>query len=152
MLSLNDLLNLSVILLDDNNKEIEFNANVKRKISIFNFKTDVFLRRTLKLRPTKSTQQTKEEQVNFLLEFIEKNLEEYKSAIELRDKQLPDTKRIPKGAKVSYDNLLKENKQLKEYILGIKQRFQKYQKQQEEQKLLQDTQYFKRPQKKNIKK
>ena len=148
MLSLNDLLNLSVILLDDNNKEIEFNANVKRKISIFNFKTDVFLRRTLKLRPTKSTQQTKEEQVNFLLEFIEKNLEEYKSAIELRDKQLPDTKRIPKGAKVSYDNLLKENKQLKEYILGIKQRFQKYQKQQEEQKLLQDTQYFKRPQKK----
>ena len=150
MLSLNDLLNLSVILLDDNNKEIEFNANVKRKISIFNFKTDVFLRRTLKLRPTKSTQQTKEEQVNFLLEFIEKNLEEYKSAIELRDKQLPDTKRIPKGAKVSYDNLLKENKQLKEYILGIKQRFQKYQKQQEEQKLLQDTQYFKRPQKKKI--
>ena len=148
MLSLNDFLNLSVILLDDNNKEIEFNANVKRKISIFNFKTDVFLRRTLKLRPTKSTQQTKEEQVNFLLEFIEKNLEEYKSAIELRDKQLPDTKRIPKGAKVSYDNLLKENKQLKEYILGIKQRFQKYQKQQEEQKLLQDTQYFKRPQKK----
>ena len=150
MLSLNDLLNLSVILLDDNNKEIEFNANVKRKISIFNFKTDVFLRRTLKLRPTKSTQQTKEEQVNFLLEFIEKNLEEYKSAIELRDKQLPDTKRIPKGAKVSYDNLLKENKQLKEYILGIKQRFQKYQKQQEEQKLLQDTQYFKRPQKKKV--
>ena len=47
---------------------------------------------------------------------------------------------------------MKENKQLKEYILGIKQRFQKYQKQQEEQKLLQDTQYFKRPQKKNIKK
>ena len=43
---------------------------------------------------------------------------------------------------------MKENKQLKEYILGIKQRFQKYQKQQEEQKLLQDTQYFKRPQKK----
>ena len=42
---------------------------------------------------------------------------------------------------------MKENKQLKEYILGIKQRFQKYQKQQE-QKLLQDTQYFKRPQKK----
>ena len=31
-----------------------------------------------KLRPTKSTYQFKEEQVNFLLEDIEKNLEEYK--------------------------------------------------------------------------
>ena len=50
--------------------------------------------------------------------------------------------------KVKYDNLLKENKQLKEYILSIKQRFQKYQKQLEGQKLLQDTHYFKRPQKK----
>ena len=62
-----------------------------------------------KLRPTKSPQQIKEEQVNFLLEDIEKNLEEYKTAIELRDKQLADTKRILKAAKVSYDNLLKEN-------------------------------------------
>ena len=62
-----------------------------------------------KLRPTKSPQQIKEEQANFLLEDVEKNLEEYKTAIELRDKQLADTKRILKAAKVSYDNLLKEN-------------------------------------------
>ena len=41
-----------------------------------------------KLRPTKSTCQIKGEQVNFLPEDIEKNLEEYKKAIELRDKQL----------------------------------------------------------------
>ena len=38
-----------------------------------------------KLRPTKSTYQVKEERVNFLLEDIEKNLEEYKKAIALRD-------------------------------------------------------------------
>ena len=38
-----------------------------------------------KLRPTKSTYQVKEEQVNFLLEDIEKNLEEYKKVIALRD-------------------------------------------------------------------
>ena len=101
-----------------------------------------------KLRTTKSKQQTEEEQVNFLLEDIEQNLEEHISAIELRDKQLADTKRILKGAKVKYDNLLKENKQLKEYILSRKQRFQKYQKQLEGQKLLQNTHYFKRPQKK----
>ena len=42
-LSLNDQLNFSVILLGDNNKEIEFYANEK-KISVFNFKIDVFLR------------------------------------------------------------------------------------------------------------
>ena len=101
-----------------------------------------------KLRPTKSPQQIKEEQVYFLLQDIEKNLEEYKTPIELRDKQLADTKRILKGAKVSYDSLLKENKQWKEYILGIKQRLQSYQKQQEEQENLRDTQYFRRPQKK----
>ena len=46
-----------------------------------------------KLRPTRSTQQIKEEQINFLLKDIEKNLEEYKKAIELKDKQLSDIKR-----------------------------------------------------------
>ena len=66
-----------------------------------------------KLRLTKSLEQIKEEQVNFLLDDIEKNLGEYKTAIELREKQLADTKRTLKGTKVSYNNLLKENKQLK---------------------------------------
>ena len=46
-----------------------------------------------KLRSTKSACQTKEEQVNFLLEDIEKNLEDYKKATELRDKQLADAKK-----------------------------------------------------------
>ena len=80
-----------------------------------------------KLRPTKSTYQIKEKQVNFLQEDIEKNLEEYKKAIELRDKQLAKAKKILKGAKNSYDSLLKENKQLKEYMVNIKQRFKQYQ-------------------------
>ena len=100
-----------------------------------------------KFRLMKSPEQIKEEQVNFLLEDIEKNLGEYKTAIELRDKQLADTKRILKGTKFSYNNLLKENKQLKEYILGIKPKFQNYQKQQKEQEHLQDTQHFRRPKK-----
>ena len=39
-----------------------------------------------KLRPTRSTWQIKEEQINFLLEDVEKMLEEYKKAIELKDK------------------------------------------------------------------
>ena len=36
--------------------------------------------------------QSKEEQVNFLLEDIEQNLEEYKKALELRDNQLAEAK------------------------------------------------------------
>ena len=40
---INDLLIFSINLLDDNNKQITFAENEK-KISILNFKTDVFLR------------------------------------------------------------------------------------------------------------
>ena len=46
-----------------------------------------------KLRPTRSTQQIKKEQINFLLDDVEKNLEEYKKAIELKDKRWPDIKK-----------------------------------------------------------
>ena len=46
-----------------------------------------------KLSPTKSTYQIREEQANFLLEDIEKNLKEYKKAIELRDNQLAEAKK-----------------------------------------------------------
>ena len=42
-LTLNDLLDFSINLIDDNNKEIEFASNEK-KISILNFKTDMLLR------------------------------------------------------------------------------------------------------------
>ena len=46
-----------------------------------------------KLRPTKSSYQIKEEQINFLLEDVEKSLEEYKKAIKLKDKQLAEAKK-----------------------------------------------------------
>ena len=46
-----------------------------------------------RLRPTKSTQQIMEEQINFLLEDVEKKLEEYKKAIEIKDKQLSEIKK-----------------------------------------------------------
>ena len=41
--TLNDLLSFSINLLDDNNKQITF-ADNEKKISILNFKIDVFLR------------------------------------------------------------------------------------------------------------
>ena len=54
-----------------------------------------------KLRPTKSIYQIKEDQINFLPEDIEKNLEEYRKPIELRDKQLADTKKYLKEQKIA---------------------------------------------------
>ena len=41
-----------------------------------------------RLRATKSTQQFREEQINFLLEVVEKKLDEYKKAFEIKDKNL----------------------------------------------------------------
>ena len=51
-----------------------------------------------RLRPTKSTQQIKEEEINFLLEDLKKKIEEYKKATELKDKQLSEIKKILQGA------------------------------------------------------
>ena len=63
------MLSFSIYSLDDNNKEINFAENEK-KISILNFKIDVFMINR-KLRSTTSTQEIKEEQINFLLEDVE---------------------------------------------------------------------------------
>ena len=57
---------------------------------------------------------------------MEQNLEEYKKAIETRDKQLADANKILRNAKTSYDSIVRENKQLKEYIANIKQRLNQY--------------------------
>ena len=54
-----------------------------------------------KLRPAKSTQQIKEDQTNFLLEEVEKNLEEYNKTIDIKDRQLSDIKKILQSAKKS---------------------------------------------------
>lgn len=74
-----------------------------------------------KLRLTKSLYQINEEQISFLLEDIEKNIEEYKKIIEAKDRQLLETKKFLQGAERSYQKLTKGNKQLKEYIALIKQ-------------------------------
>ena len=58
-----------------------------------------------KLRPTRSTQYIKEEQMRFLFEDVQKNLEEYKKAIELIDKQLLHIKKILQGAKKATSQL-----------------------------------------------
>ena len=62
------------------------------------------------------SQQIKEEQINFFKKYVEKNLEECKKALELKEKQLSDTKKILISAKNSYDKTVAENKELKIYI------------------------------------
>ena len=66
-----------------------------------------------KLRPTKSTQQIKEEQINFLPEDVEKDLEEYKKTTEFKDKQLSDIKKTLQGAKKSYNAIVNQDSELK---------------------------------------
>ena len=103
-------------------------------------------------RPNKTNQQIKEEQINFLLEDVEKNLEEYKKAIDLKDKQLSDAKKILLTAKKSYDKVVAENKELRTYIEHIKERFNQYQQQQQAQYIEKEKEYFAQKQPKKYKK
>ena len=74
---------------------------------------------------SKTSQKIKGEQINILLEEVEKNLDEYKKALELRDKQLSDAKKVLLFAKKSYDKTVAENKELRAYIDTIKNKFTK---------------------------
>ena len=92
-------------------------------------------------RTNKTAQQIKEEQINFLLDDVKKNLEEYKKAIDLKEKQLSDAKKLLLPAKKSYHKRVAKNKELKIYIENIKQRFAQYQQQQQAQFLEKQKQY-----------
>ena len=86
-----------------------------------------------KLRPRQSTQQVKEEKISFFLEEVKKkNSEKHKRATKLKDKQLSDNKNILQGAKENYDSVVNKNTELKKYIEKIKQRYQQYQKWQQQ--------------------
>ena len=74
---------------------------------------------------SKTSQKIKGDQINILLEEVEKNLDEYKKALELRDKQLSDAKKVLLSAKKSYDKTVAENKELRAYIDTIKNKFTK---------------------------
>ena len=93
-------------------------------------------------KQNRTTQQIKEEQINFLLEDVEKNLEEYKRALVLKEKQLSDAKKILASAKNSYDKTVAENKELKGYIQNINQRFQNYQQQQQQAQFLENQKKY----------
>ena len=86
---LNDFLDFSINLIDDNDEAIAFNP-AEKKYSILNFKIEVF-ETNRKLRPTKSVQQLKDEQRCVMLEKIEKYIESFKLE---KDKQLYNLKHI----------------------------------------------------------
>ena len=77
----------------------------------------------------RSQQKLKDEQMNYLLSDLEKSLEQYREAVELRDKQIADAKKILLSAKQSYDKLSQENIKLKEYVVKAHQENQLRQKQ-----------------------
>ena len=52
------------------------------------------------LKPTKSSYQIKEEQINFLLENVEK-FRRVQKVTELKDKQLAEAKKVLQGAKIA---------------------------------------------------
>ena len=79
------------------------------------------------LKNFRSRQQIKDDQINYLLGDLEKKLEEYKFALETKEKQLSDARKILLSAKQSYDNVVKENTDLKAYIEKLKQHFQQQQ-------------------------
>ena len=77
-----------------------------------------------------------------MLEHLEKNLEEYKKVLDLKEKQLSDAKKILVSAKNSYDKTVAGNKELKAYIQNIKQHFQEYQQQQQARFLENQKNYY----------
>ena len=77
----------------------------------------------------RSQQKLKDEQINYLLSDLEKSLEQYREAVELRDKQIADAKKILLSAKQSYDKLSQENIKLKEYVVKAQQENQLRQQQ-----------------------
>ena len=103
-------------------------------------------------KTNRTSQQIKEEQINFLHEDVEKNLEEYKTALESREKQLSEAKKFLVSAKNSYDRTVAENKELKAYIQNIKQHFQEYQQHQQAQFLENQTNYYEKSETKRYKK
>ena len=56
------------------------------------------------------------------------------------------------GAKRSYDAVLKENTELKQYIENIKQRYQQYQEQQQQEYFDKEREHFRQKQPKKYKK
>ena len=79
------------------------------------------------IKEFRSRQQVKDKQINYLLADVEKNLEKCKIALELKEKQISDARKILPSAKQSYDKTVAENRELKAYIENLKQHIRQQQ-------------------------
>ena len=100
----------------------------------------------------RNQQKIKDEQIIFLLGDLEKSLEQDKEALENKEKQLAEAKRILVAARNSFDNLNKENSDLKAYITQIKNHFQQENKRQQQEFLKQQQSFFENVKPKKYKK
>ena len=116
-----DLASFSIFFQDDQNKKIVFHTNEK---NIYRHLSHIMVKNYYNFR---NQQKIKDEQINYLLGDLEKNLEDYKAAIEIKEKKLDEAKRIVAAAKQSFDKVAQENRDLKAYIENLKQHFQKQQ-------------------------
>ena len=90
----------------------------------------------------RNQQKIKDEQINFLLGDLEKNLEQYREALENKEKQLSEAKRILIAANQSFDRVAQENRDLKAYIEQIKQQFQQQNQKQQLEFLKQQKSFY----------
>ena len=79
----------------------------------------------------RNQQKIKDEQINFFLGDLEKNLEHYRESLENKEKQLADAKRILIAAKQGFDKVSQENRDRKAYIEQIKSQFNQQNKRQQ---------------------
>ena len=106
---LNDLLSLSIYLIDDDNKLIEF-VSSENKISTFN----VFSKWIENVDwQNLHAQQIKHKQIALMLGETENDTEKLKIALNDKSKQLIDLEKLLKAAKNEYQRVVKENKQLR---------------------------------------
>ena len=87
-----------------------------------------------------------------MLEGVEKSLDEYIKAIDLKNRQSSDIKKVLQGAMKSYHTVVNENIELKKYIENFKQKYQQSHKQQQQEYLNRKGEYFRQKEPKKYKK
>ena len=90
----------------------------------------------------RNQQKIKDDQINFLLGDLEKNLEQYRESLKNKEKQLEEAKRILIAAKQSFDKVSQENRDLKAYIEQIKNQFQQQNQRQQLEFLKQQKSFY----------
>ena len=93
-------------------------------------------------RKAKTSEQIKNEQIAIILGELENDIQHFKITVQKKDEHLNKFARIIKVTKTEYQNLHRENTELKKYILKKKRYGQQQQLQQQQQQHQQQRQYY----------